>query len=41
MVLEIRSRRELGETLTSLASAFGVGTSTVAHIIARDTWTHV
>lgn len=40
-VVEIRWRREKGETLVQLAAAFGVSFSAIHMLCARKTWTHV
>jgi hypothetical protein len=40
-VLEIRRRRALGETLTSLGRAFGVDMSTIGYVVRGKVWKHV
>lgn len=40
-VVEIRYRRERGETLRSIGDSFGVRESTVCMIAQRKTWKHV
>lgn len=40
-VREIRSRRELGERLQSLATAFGINQSGISKICKREKWAHV
>ena len=37
----IRKARANGETYRSIAFRFGIGKTTVSHIIARQTWAHV
>lgn len=40
-VREIRQRAGAGETPVSLASAFGVGTTTIKQVVRRRSWTHI
>ena len=40
-VRKIRSRRDAGETMTALASAFGVSASVIRMVVLRKSWTHV
>ena len=40
-VREIRTRRQAGETLQSLADAFGVACSHIGLIVNRKIWTHI
>lgn len=40
-VREIRRRHALGETLTALGTAYGVGKTNIKHIVAGHTWRHV
>jgi hypothetical protein len=40
-VREIRRRHVAGESPGRLAAVFGVGRTTIRHIICRETWTHV
>lgn len=40
-VIEIRNRREGGETLASLATAFGLSTSHVHRLVNGDGWHHL
>ena len=40
-VVEIRRRRSGGESMSSLASEYGVSVQTVSAIINRKTWRHV
>ena len=40
-VLDIRKRYAAGETLTSIARAFGKSASSIKHIVTRSTWKHV
>jgi hypothetical protein len=40
-VLELRWRRDNGESLKSLAQAFGITMSNVSHIVLRRTWQHI
>lgn len=40
-VREVRERAALGETHRALAQAFGVGKTTITHIVRRESWKHV
>jgi hypothetical protein len=40
-VIQIRRRREQGETMASLARAFGVAKGNIIFIVHRHTWKHV
>lgn len=40
-VRQIRQRRERGETMSSLARAFGVAKGNIIFIVHRQTWKHV